>query len=30
MTLVSAFWSFLSAVFLGDATDNRWTIDPDG
>jgi hypothetical protein len=30
MTLVSAFWRFLSAVFLGDTTDNHWTIDPDG
>jgi hypothetical protein len=28
--MISAFWSFLSAVFLGDATDNQWTIDPDG
>jgi hypothetical protein len=27
---VSAFWSFLRAVFLADTTDNRWTIDPDG
>jgi hypothetical protein len=30
MTLVSAFWSFLSVVFLGDTADNRWTIDPNG
>ncbi len=29
---VSAFWSFFSAVFLGDATDsdNGWQIDPNG
>jgi hypothetical protein len=27
---ISAFWSFLSTVFLGDTTDNGWQIDPDG
>jgi hypothetical protein len=31
---VSAFWSLVTAVFLGDTTgdasDNRWQIDPNG
>lgn len=27
---VGALWSFLGVVFLGDTTDNRWQIDPDG
>jgi hypothetical protein len=34
MTSFSAFWRFLSAVFLGDTTgdapDNGWQIDPNG
>jgi hypothetical protein len=27
---VGALWSFFSTVFLGDTTDNRWQIDPNG
>jgi hypothetical protein len=30
MISISAFWRLLSAVVLGETTDNRWTIDPDG
>ena len=27
---ISVFWDFLSTLFKGAATDNRWTIDPNG
>jgi len=27
---ISVFWDFLSTLFKEAATDNRWTIDPNG